>query len=149
MKKFYCQESRSIKEFEEYAVAIMHVEVPENYTFQYIRDLDKKMAKFVSELEPTDTPTAFILSENFDKDKKNHSLPMEFFLSMASIFVSHLFTDEKTDAEARLTVPSNLKHIKLSELAKKDLIDKKLFFPNFTIELVNSEEEVIYSVMGE
>ena len=146
MKKFYCQESRSIKEFEEYMVAKMYIEVPEKYTYNFIKDLDKKMAEFVSEYEPTDTPIAFILCGSFNEE--NRSLSVGFFLSVVSIFVSHLFTDERTDGEARLSVPKNLSHIKLSELAKKSLVDRKLLFPNFTIELMdNKEEKVICSVM--
>jgi len=146
MKKFYCQESRSIKEFEEYMVAKMYIEVLEKYTYQFIKDLDKKMAEFVSEYKPTDTPIAFILCGSFNEE--NRSLSVGFFLSVVSIFVSHLFTDERTDGEARLSVPKNLSHIKLSELAKKSLVDRKLLFPNFTIELMdNKEEKVICSVM--
>lgn len=146
MKKFYCQESRSIKEFEEYMVAKMYIEVPEKYTYQFIKDLDKKMAEFVLEYEPTDTPIAFILCESFNEE--NRSLSVGFFLSVVSIFVSHLFTDERTDGEARLSAPSNLSHIKFSELTKKSLVNRKLLFPNFTIELMdNKEEKVICSVM--
>jgi len=146
MKKFYCQESRSIKEFEEYMVAKMYIEVSEKYTYQFIKDLDKKMAEFVSEYKSTDTPIAFILCGSFNEE--NRSLSVGFFLSVVSIFVSHLFTNERTDGEARLSVPKNLSHIKLSELAKKSLVDRKLLFPNFTIELMDDKEEkVICSVV--
>lgn len=146
MKKFYCQESRSIKEFDEYMVAKMYIEVPEKYTYHFIKDLDKKMAEFVSEYKPTDTPIVFILGRSFNGEKR--SLSVDLFLSMAGIFVSHLFTNEATEGEARLSVPKNLSHIKFSELTKKSLVDRKLLFPNFTIELMDDKEEkVICSVM--
>ena len=149
MKKFYNQESKSIKEFDSYQVLEFNIDVPYIYGLNYYKDLDSKIDQFIKSKAASEVPTIFQIVGDFSLIEKHvdEEDKVYFLLSLTNLFVSHLFTKEKTPGERRLSAPKALSDVKLNNMVKKDMANKVLIFPNFTIEVVDMYGNILFEVI--
>ena len=149
MKKFYNQESKNIKEFQNYQVLQFQIDIPSLYGLNYYKELDSKMKDFVKGLEPTDMPTVFQIVGDFSLIEKHadDEDKVYFLMSLTNLLVSHIITKERTEGEFRLSAPKSLADMKLNSLVKKDLANKVLLFPNFTIDVADLNGKTFYGVL--
>lgn len=149
MKKFYNQESKSIKEFDSYQVLEFNIDVPYIYGLNYYKELDSKIEQFIKSKAASEVPTIFQIVGDFSLIEKHvdEEDKVYFLLSLTNLFVSHLFTKEKTQGEYRLSAPKALSDVKLNSMVKKDMANKVLIFPNFTIEVVDMYGNILFEVI--
>ena len=148
MKNFYHQEKMKLIKTRDYQTHIFELDIPATYGFKYYQELDKLIAEFFSRIEPTKFPTLFQIVGDFNAlELADPEEKMYFTQAVINIFVSHIITDEKLEREQRLAPPKSLDELDLSVMNKKGIINKKILFPDFSVEVLNKDGDKVYEVM--
>jgi hypothetical protein len=58
-----------------------------------------------------------------------------------------MILDEKLPREQRLAPPKSLDELDLSVMNKKGIINKKIMYPHFSLEVLDKSGNVVYEVM--
>jgi hypothetical protein len=150
MKKFYHQDSMKLVNLrkEDYKIQTYELDIPATYGFKYYKRLDEMFEEFFSRIGPTQFPTLFQIIGDFttleDADPEEK---MYFIQAVINIFVSHMILDEKLPREQRLAPPKSLDEFDLSVMNKKSVINKKIMYPYFSLEVLDKNGNVVYEVM--
>ena len=148
MKSFYNQKTRKIEEIENYKKHSFDLDVSMTYGLNYYKQLDDAMGAFFAAIEPTEEPILFTIIGDFESLKYLKIEELTYYLlSVTNIFASHLFTKERTDTEFRLTAPKFLDTVKLNGMVRKDLVNKKLKYPIFSMSVENIDGTEVYRVI--
>lgn len=150
MKNFYHQDKMKLikRGPQDYHTQVFHLDIPATYGFNYYKRLDELIDEFFSRIEPTVFPTLFQISGDFTTlEEADLEEKMYFIQAVINIFVSHMIQDEKLDREQRLAPPKTLDELDLSVMNKKGIINKKILFPDFSIEVLDKEGNRVYEVM--
>lgn len=148
MKNFYHQEKIKIIKTEDYHTHTFELDIPATYGFKYYQRLDKLIDEFFNSIEPTKFPTLFKIVGDFNAlELADTEEKMYFTQAVINIFVSHMITEEKLEREQRLAPPKSLDELDLSVMNKKGIINKKILFPDFSIEVLDKEGNSVYEVM--
>jgi hypothetical protein len=148
MKNFYHQNEIKIVEIEDYKTYDFQISVPSVYGFNYYIELDKIFENLLNSTPISEEPTCFRLRidssflENTTKDERE-----DFYLSMINIFVTHITTREKLDREQRLAPPKSLMYTNLTFLNKKSMVNNKLLYPIFRIEIIDQDDSILFEGM--
>jgi hypothetical protein len=150
MKRFYHQDSMKLVNLrkEDYEIQVYELDIPATYGFKYYKRLDEMFEEFFSCIGPTKFPTLFQIVgdfsalENADPEEKIY-----FTQAVVNIFVSHMVLEEKLPREQRLAPPKSLDELDLSVMNKKAVINKKIMYPHFSLEVLDKSGNVVYEVM--
>lgn len=147
-KKFFNQEEIKIKEYENYNTIQFDLDIPLFFGFKSYKDLDNEILDFYSELDPSDEPTLFKIKGDFDVLEQNDAEENIYFLvAVVNIFVGHMiYHDEEMEREQRLGVPKSLNGLNLTTMTLKEVINKKIKFPIFSIEVLDKNNNSVYEV---
>lgn len=148
MKNFYNQKTKELEKHLDYQTYTYQLNVQETYGLNYYREVDASMADFFAALEVTDEPVLLQIVGNFELLKNTAEKDKGYYLaSIINIFASHLFTGDVLSGERRLSVPENLKDLRFNEMVKRDLVNKKIIFPIFSLEVVSKDSEFTFEVI--
>ena len=150
MKNFYHQEKMKLVKIgdKDYHTHIFELDIPATYGFKYYQRLDEKIREFFGRTGPTKFPTLFQIVGDFTAlQEADPEEKMYFTQAVINIFVSHMITDEKLDREQRLAPPKSLEELDLSVMNKKGIINKRILFPDFSLEILDKEGNSVYEVM--
>ena len=149
MKKFYNQSSIKIEEFEKYQRKEFNIDISDYYGFNYYEDFDKKVKEFMDNLKvDASKPILFTIKGDFDLIKEDAEEDIVFFeITLVNLFITHMINKEvQLDREYRLGIPKSISGASLGVLVLKDLINKKIRFPIFNVEIVNLNGDILYEV---
>lgn len=148
MKNFYHQNEIKILPFEEYTIHQFEIHVPSVYGFNYYVELDKSFESLIQSTPYSENPTLFQLRidssflDNTTKEDRE-----DFYLSMTNIFITHLTTKEKLDREQRLAPPKSLIQTNLTFLNKKAIVNNKILYPIFRVEIIDKDDTILFEGM--
>jgi hypothetical protein len=148
MKNFYHQEKMKIIKEPVYHTEKFELDIPATYGFKYYKKLDELIDNFFDGLKPTVFPTLFQIVGDFSAlEEADPEEKMYFTQAVINIFVSHMILEEKLPREQRLAAPKSLDEIDLSVMNKKGIVNKKILFPQFSIEVIDKEGNLVYEVI--
>lgn len=148
MKNFYLQDKMKIKKLKDYKSHIFHVDVPEKYSIEFFKEVDKKIENFFSKIEATKYPTLFRIQGDFDKFLAEDELEkINFISAILNLFVSRITTNNQIVKEKRLGVPNKLKNFHLGSMNLMKIVNNEILFPNFSVEIFNLKGEEVYKVV--
>lgn len=148
MKKFYHQEKMKLVDNHDYHIYVFELDIPSSYGFNYYVELDETIKQFLEDIPKSKYPTLFQIKGDFDVLEKADPEEKDYFIqAVINIFVSHMILDEQLEREQRLAAPKSLDEFDLSALNKKGIINKKIMFPEFSIEIVDLNEQRVYEVL--
>jgi hypothetical protein len=147
MKKFYNQDKIILEDFSDYQEFEFFIDIPSLYGLNYYQALDTEMKKFFETVPSNTKPTVFKIIGDFNILTNKDKQAAEFIVAVVNIFASHIITKESMGREYRLAAPKSLENLYLNSLVKKDIINKKIRFPNFRIEVIDKSGKSYYEVM--
>jgi len=150
MKNFYHQDKMKLIELrkEDYEIQVYQLDIPSTYGFKYYQRLDEMFKEFFDRIGPTKFPTLFQIIGDFDVlEEADPEEKIYFTQAVVNIFVSHMVLDENLDREQRLAPPKSLDELDLSVMNKKGIINKKIMYPYFSIEVLDKSGNLVYEVM--
>jgi hypothetical protein len=147
MKKFYNQEKIQLEDFSEFQEFEFFLDIPSLYGLNYYKTLDVEMKKFFDAIPSNEKPTIFKIIGDFSLLAHKDKQAAEFIVAVVNIFASHLITKDYLGREFRLAAPKSLDNLYLNGMVKKDIINKKIRFPNFRIEVLDNSGQSYYEVM--
>jgi hypothetical protein len=147
MKKFYNQDKIILEDLSDYQEFEFYIDIPSFYGLNYYQKLDIEMKKFFEDIPSNTKPTIFKMIGDFDILTNKDKQAAEFIVAIVNIFASHIITKEPMGREYRLAAPKSLENLYLNNLVKKDIINKKIRFPNFRIEVIDKNGKSYYEVM--
>jgi hypothetical protein len=150
VKNFYHQETIKLVKLgdKDFHTHIFELDIPATYGFKYYQRLDEKIVEFLGRIEPTKFPTLFQIVGDFNAlEEADPEEKMYFTQAVVNIFVSRIVLEEKLEREQRLAPPKSLDELDLSVMNKKGIINKKIMFPDFSIEVLDKEGNTVYKVM--
>lgn len=150
MKNFYHQDKMKLMKRgpQDYHTRVFELDIPATYGFNYYKRLDELIDEFFSRIEPTKFPTLFQIVGDFTAlEEADPEEKMYFIQAVINLFISHTITDKKLDREQRLAPPKSLDELDLSVMNKKGIINKHILFPDFSIEVLDKEGNIVYEVM--
>lgn len=150
MKNFYHQDKiKLIKRGpQDYHTQTFKLDIPATYGFNYYKRLDELIDEFFSRIEPTVFPTLFQIVGDFTAlQEADPEEKMYFTQAVVNIFVSHMIKEKQLEREQRLAPPKSLDELDLSVMNKKAIVNKEILFPDFSIEVLDTEGNIIYEVM--
>lgn len=150
MKNFYNQEKIKIEPLhkEDYEVHRFELDIPTTYGFRYYKNLDNSIKDFFGRIGSTKFPTLFQIVGDFtmleeaDAEEKNY-----FIQAVLNIFISHMVLDEPMNREKRLAPPKALNDFDLSIMNKKAIVNNKIMFPQFSVEIIDFLGNEVYKVI--
>lgn len=147
-KKMFSQEKRDLVYIEKYEIQKITFNLNDIYGFSSMKAYDQIFSDATKQIKPTNDSVLFQIQSNFEMlEKVNRKDRDMFYLTLTNLFVSYLFGDEKTDSERRLTPLKTLEKVRMGNLVKTDLGNKKLNFPTFGVEFIDSNDRIMYEVM--
>lgn len=150
MKNFYNQDKIKIEPLhkEDYEVHRFELDIPTTYGFKYYKNLDNSIREFFGRTKSTKYPTLFqivgdfTMLEDADPEEKIY-----FIQAVLNIFVSHIVLDEAMNREKRLAPPKALDKVSLSIMNKKAIVNNKIMFPQFSVEIIDYLGNEVFKVM--
>lgn len=150
MKNFYNQEETKIIQVDKFKEIVFNLDIPSTYGFSYYERLDQDIQEFFKKIRRTDKPTLFKIIGDFYLIKEADKEEFFYFLmATINIFVGHTITKKELEREQRLAVPKILDKYSLSSMTKKDLVNKEILFPNFALEVWDSEGKKLIEVFSD
>lgn len=147
-KKMFSQEKRDLIYIEKYMIQKITFNLNDIYGFSSMKAYDQIFSDAINKIKPTNDSVLFQIKSNFEiLEKVDHKDRNVFYLTLTNLFVSHLFENEKTEHERRLTPLKTLAEVRMGNLVKTDLGNKKLKFPTFSIEFIDSDENIVHEVI--
>ena len=149
MRKFYHQKKIEIENRDEFQTQEFSLNIPNTYGFNYYEALDVEIQEFFNGIEDSEDPTLFRITGDFsllqDADQEEK---LYFIVAVVNIFVSHMIYSEDLEREKRLAAPKSIDSLNLNMMTKKSIVNKKIKFPIFSIEVLDINGEVIYEVFN-
>jgi hypothetical protein len=148
MKKFYNHQTIKIEEHDDFNTFQFQIEVPMIFGLEVYEELDKKIQKYVKQLN-SNKPTLFQIVGNFDVlENANKDEIQDFLEALINLFVSDLISDKKVSREKRLGLYRypDLAKANLRNINKMGIINYEIKFPVFQLEIIDTHDKVIMSV---
>ena len=147
MKKFYNQEKIQIVQYKKYNEYVFNLDIPNTYGFKYYQELDNEITEFFNKIPDSSKPTLFRIKGNFEllKDAGDEDR-IYFIVAVVNIFVSHMIKEGNLEREQRLAPPKSIDKLNLNLMAKKNIVNKEIKFPIFSIDIIDLNNTIIYEV---
>ncbi|MFW6029167.1 MAG: hypothetical protein ACOCRO_02815 [Halanaerobiales bacterium] len=149
MKKFFNQDKIKIKEESEYNEHVFNIDIEELYGTSFYKQLDKEITEFLNNIKDTKTPTLFKIVGDYELLEEDDPFEQtNFYIALISLFIGNMIYEKELDREKRLLPPERIKKLNTTTGIKKKIINNEMMFPNFSIELKNTNGEIVYEVFA-
>lgn len=147
MKKFYSHDTISYKLYDDYNVFRFELNVPETYGIQFYSTLDAAIQRFIKPLN-SEKPVLIQIIGDFDLLKDVDAEDRGYFISVVvNLFIDALIDrTKKASREMRLGTPKILDNAELSTMSKMSIVNFMLKFPIFNIEVLDTQDNIIFNV---
>lgn len=143
-KNFFNQDLIKIESEFGYDIHEYKIEKQENdnYNWTFFSSYDESLQNFFKNLKPTKYPTLFRIE--YSQGSLDDQNLQELLYSFVNVFISNMIDrNEKLKREQRLGVPENLSKINGLTISNiMGIVNYKILFPYFSIELINENKEV-------
>ena len=148
MKKFFVQETMKIVEMKPIKEVTFKIDVPSTYGFNYLTAVDKEINEFFDSIGDYKKPILFKVVGEFDLlEEADVDDKVSFILGIVSIFTGNMIKKGTSTGKGRFAAPSSLDELNITTMVKRDLVNREVRFPIFSMEVLDEKGNLVYEVM--